>query len=225
MDIEEMHITFRTIGQQMGMQTIRAILPEDIDIYLNNSIITKVRSVVLENTTTQYNDKVTYQRNPISPINSIKTLYNYKNVSIVNGNGTRLTPYSIELEFDEEVMFYTALSIYYNSNNSFNCRLIEGDELQNTLNDYCNGSSWDYPVAEMKYKNAKMTVDIYTDNTNNIPNILGVRYINKPNKVKYSEIKEEQVNCNLPEHLHNEIITMAVREYFNSVGSTSQNPN
>jgi hypothetical protein len=32
MTIEEMHVTFRELAQQMGMQTVRAILPENIDI-------------------------------------------------------------------------------------------------------------------------------------------------------------------------------------------------
>ena len=38
MTIQEMHQLFRVVGQQMGMQTIRAILPEEIDVFLNMAI-------------------------------------------------------------------------------------------------------------------------------------------------------------------------------------------
>lgn len=224
MNIGEMHNVFRTIGQQQGMQTIRAILPEDIDIYLNNSIINTVRSIVLENTKTVYNNKVP-AHNAISPINSIRTLYESKKLNIDTGDGTRLTPYNVNLSFDDEVMFYTGLTVYYDNGKSFKCRLLEGEELENVLNDYCNNSSWDFPVADIRYGDTTMIVDVYTDNTNNVPNILGVRYIRKPNKVIFSEIENEWVNCDLPEHLHYGIITMAVAEYFKSVGSTSQSPN
>ena len=41
MNIAEMHNVFRTLGQQMGMQLNRGILPESIDIYLNEAIIEK----------------------------------------------------------------------------------------------------------------------------------------------------------------------------------------
>ncbi len=38
MDISEMHKMFRQYTQQMGMQNVRAILPEQIDLLINNSI-------------------------------------------------------------------------------------------------------------------------------------------------------------------------------------------
>ena len=44
MNIGEMHVTFRELAQQMGMQTVRAILMEDIDICLNAAIIEKARN-------------------------------------------------------------------------------------------------------------------------------------------------------------------------------------
>jgi hypothetical protein len=49
MNIGEMHVTFRELAQQMGMQTVRAILMEDIDICLNAAIIEKARNVIVEN--------------------------------------------------------------------------------------------------------------------------------------------------------------------------------
>ena len=46
MDIQEMHVAFRELAQQMGMQTTRAILIEDIDICLNFAITTKTRNIL-----------------------------------------------------------------------------------------------------------------------------------------------------------------------------------
>ena len=37
MTIAEMHVWFRQYAQQMGMQNVRAILPEQIDLLINNS--------------------------------------------------------------------------------------------------------------------------------------------------------------------------------------------
>ena len=75
MTIQEMHVLFRTLGQAMGLQLVRAILPESIDTYLNDAIVDTVRKIVLSNSTMQFQDKVTIQNDTISPINAIRTLY------------------------------------------------------------------------------------------------------------------------------------------------------
>ena len=76
MNIGEMHVTFRELAQQMGMQTVRAILMEDIDICLNAAIIEKARNVIVENVgPVPYNDKVARQNASISPVNALRTLY------------------------------------------------------------------------------------------------------------------------------------------------------
>ena len=74
MNIGEMHVTFRELAQQMGMQTVRAILMEDIDICLNAAIIEKARNVIVENVgPVPYNDKVARQNASISPVNALRT--------------------------------------------------------------------------------------------------------------------------------------------------------
>ena len=82
MTIQEMHQTFRVFAQQMGMQLVRAILPEEIDVYLNTAIVEKTREVILSNTVTAFSDRVSVQDNSISPINYIRTLY--KIIEIIN---------------------------------------------------------------------------------------------------------------------------------------------
>lgn len=225
MTVGEVHNMFRTYAQQQGMQTVRAILPEDIDIYVNTQIVNKVRSVVLENTMTSFNDKVSIQRNAISPINAIRTLYETKQITNISGDGKRLTPYNVNIDFDEEVMFYTGVVVYYPANKSYSCRLIEGESLEDTMNDYCNASAWDTPIADIRHKNSTMIVDIYTDNSNRMPNSVGIRFIKKPARIKFSENGQNDVHPDVPEHIMPDIILTAVNEFFKSVGSTSHNSN
>ena len=40
-----MHKMFRQYAQQMGMQNVRAILPEQIDLFINNSISDTINQV------------------------------------------------------------------------------------------------------------------------------------------------------------------------------------
>ena len=46
MNIADMHIMFRQLAQQMGMQNVRAILPEQIDLLLNTAIIDVVNEII-----------------------------------------------------------------------------------------------------------------------------------------------------------------------------------
>ena len=39
MNIPDMHVWFRQYAQQMGLQNVRAILPDQIDLVINTSII------------------------------------------------------------------------------------------------------------------------------------------------------------------------------------------
>ena len=48
MNIAEMHVWFRQYAQQMGMQNVRAILPEQIDVFINTSISDLVNQLVRE---------------------------------------------------------------------------------------------------------------------------------------------------------------------------------
>lgn len=221
MKIEEVHNMFRTYAQQMGMQTIRAILPESIDDYLNHSIVNKVRSIVLDNATTVYNDKVTQQRNPISPLNGVRTLYSKYYTESIKGNGTIGDPYTIEADIDDNVMFYTKVALQY-KDNKYGCRFINNDDLEDTLNDYCSRASSDAPIAVISYdEHNKIKLDVITEDSTSLPVGIEIRYIRKPAKVKYSEVPEECVDPDIPEHLIPDIVDMAVRDYFNSVGSTS----
>lgn len=47
MTVVEMHVMFRELAQQMGMQTVRAILSEDIDICLNIAVNDYIKKSLL----------------------------------------------------------------------------------------------------------------------------------------------------------------------------------
>lgn len=208
MDIKEMHNAFLVLGQQMGMQNMRNILPSEIDVFLNAAIIEEVRKAILSNVNTAFNDKVTIQKNTVSPINFIRTLYSYT-FKDVEGD---------QFDADDtDIMYYTSIFVKYEvTGKIYNCRLIEPDELANTLNDYCNGASFDYPIATLSRFGNTYRWTIYNNNEKTIIGVV-VNYIKYPDKVDYAN----NVSCDLPEYTHQQIVETAINKYFASVGSTT----
>ena len=74
MNIAQMHVAFRQYAQQMGMQNVRAILPEQIDVFLNQSITDTVNQLIRENIGVT-NDRVITDNSKIGQINAFRTLY------------------------------------------------------------------------------------------------------------------------------------------------------
>ena len=173
MNIQEMHNTFRTIGQQMGMQLIRGILPESIDVYLNDVIIEKTQVELLQGVRTALQDSVNTQASTMSPINAFRSLYrtaryalntedvNYDNKKVIyyNANngfhiinipvvGSEITVDTKEYKISP--MMFLGFSVEYDNTlrgNSIACRMIGSDVLETTLRDYCNGASKDSPIV------------------------------------------------------------------------------
>lgn len=81
MNIADMHINFREYAQQMGMQNVRAILPEQIDILINQSIMDTVNQLIRENIGVT-NDRVVTDNSKIGQINAFRTLYDVREVNI-----------------------------------------------------------------------------------------------------------------------------------------------
>lgn len=74
MNIAEMHVYFRQYAQQMGMQNVRAIIPEQIDILLNTAISDIINQIVKENVGIR-NDRAIIDTNKIGQINALRSLY------------------------------------------------------------------------------------------------------------------------------------------------------
>ncbi len=74
MTTSEMHVMFRQYAQQMGMQNVRAILPEQIDLLLNTSVMDVVNQIIKENIGIT-NDRVITDNSKIGQINALRSLY------------------------------------------------------------------------------------------------------------------------------------------------------
>ncbi len=77
MTISEMHVWFRQYAQQMGMQNVRAILPEQIDNLINTSIKDIIDEVINKSVGTT-NDRVITDNAKLANINALRTLYRVK---------------------------------------------------------------------------------------------------------------------------------------------------
>lgn len=74
MTIPEMHIMFRQLAQQMGMQNVRAIIPEQIDTLLNASISDKVNQLLREHIAAT-SDRVMTDNSKVGQANALRSLY------------------------------------------------------------------------------------------------------------------------------------------------------
>lgn len=74
MNIAEMHVWFRQYAQQMGLQNVRAILPEQIDLVINTSITDIVNQIITQNIGIT-NDRIITDNSKIGQINALRSLY------------------------------------------------------------------------------------------------------------------------------------------------------
>lgn len=224
MNIEEMHVTFRELAQQMGQETVRAILSEDIDICLNAAIISKARAVLQSNVGTVFKDKVARQNSAISPVNALRTLYKFNDIDSIDGYGTEVDPFTVDVSTDG-IMLFTGFAVSYNGNTIYDCRIIEVERLGQTLRDFCNRASKDAPIVTIFDNDNDIKVNLYTGRkTSAQPSLLRYYYIAEPAKVHYDEdVIEDNVDCDLPIYLHMEIVEDAVNYYLQSVGATKGN--
>lgn len=224
MDIVAMHKLFRLLGQEMGMEKVRSILPSSIDGYLQDAIQEQAVAIIRENVTTVYNDKIIVQDNFASPINGLSTLY--REIS-VNADSTYSSKFKIVADNLKDVMYFYGFSIKYDNTDRYrNCRIIENNKVELTLDDYCNRATHKYPVITVSSSNedsGSYSFDVYIG-TPNILDSLKIKYIKMPRVVKFvSETSPDNVDCDLPQHLHKSIVELAVTKFFNSVGSTTNN--
>lgn len=228
MNIEEMHVTFRELAQQMGIQTVRAILPENIDICLNIAIVDIVKEIIA--TTVGYhpqNDKITRNNAAVASINGLRTLYK-KNTIIANfqGEGSMMNPFTTDI-IDFSVMIYTGFKVSYDGKTLYDCRIIENEDLGQTIHDYCNRPTKEHPICNVYGKDNSIKIDFVTGaNTFAKPTHIQYLYIEQPVTVLYDEEDTtKNINCNLPIHLHQDVVKRAVDVYLRSIGAISKSKN
>ena len=265
MNIADMHIMFRQLAQQMGMQNVRAILPEQIDLLLNTAIIDVVNEIIKRNIAST-NDRVITDNSKIGQINALSTLYKNAEVQIYKYNGTEFTLNSgvnpiqtvmtTGFEFDitcnhkpqvektaipSDYMYICDFNINYYTSSSvgntriktdwFPVRIIDDIYVADALNDFILAPSFRSPIAHIvNREEGHIRIKIYIDRKKNnqsnipsgvIPSNLLVSYIAKPVTVKYAEdVGSVNVNCNLPEYLHGDIVKRAVDLYHASISGS-----
>lgn len=258
MTIEEMHVWFRQNAQQMGLQNVRAILPEQIDLLLNTSIYDTVNQIIQQNIGIT-NDRIITDNSKIGQINALRTLYKVTEVIIVPQKGMKLLPgdtlpftginssiyrYSGDIagfNLNAETKPFTYLylvdfSIEYGkprtdsiplddefTSNLYPVRLIDDAYLADSLNDFILRPRLRSPLAVIYNGKMDLYIDKSIDGKGTFAEGLKARnlrvsYIAKPAVVKYAaDIGGENVDCDLPEYLHNDICKHAIDLYRTSM--------
>ncbi len=265
MTTAEMHQMFRNYAQQMGMQNVRAILPSQIDILLNNSISDTVNQVIAQNIGNT-SDRVITDNSKLNQVNALKSLYkvwkgkvtlptpktNYiasyilplenfgiatedKEAKIKKGDNVYATPGSVDVGKPKKIeyFFLVDLSIDYVktlgsgsfNTNVFPIRLVDDQYLADVVNDFVMAPSLRSPVATIHDNNIELYIDKPDAATKSTPesytfgdglkvNEIRLSYIGKPGIVKFNEdIGGEDVDCELPESMHVDIVKHAVDLY------------
>lgn len=115
MTISEMHVWFRQYAQQMGMQNVRAILPEQIDNLINTATDDTVDEVVNHNVGTT-NARVITDNAKLANINALRTLYKVKTLPIGDSNPVSRygnNPFAFTSAAIGEVRYFVDFSIRY----------------------------------------------------------------------------------------------------------------
>ena len=201
MTISEMHVWFRQYAQQMGMQNVRAILPEQIDNLINTSIKDTIDEVINKSVGTT-NDRVITDNAKLANINALRTLYRVKTyqpripeqvgdeaLHFVNSfNNSCLSIKSSDIVTD--ALYYVDFSIKYQkpvtsgiSTNTtytrlFPIRIIDDSYLADVLNDWVLAPRLRTPVMVI-YKKEEESIDdtmfdIYLGENGNIAQNLAI---------------------------------------------------
>jgi len=217
-----MHVLFRTLGQQMGFQQIRGILPESIDTYLNLAIPKTAEAFIKSNVLSITPDVRTPQYSKISPINSIHTLYKTENISV---SGLSDSNNNLSVVLQNAPMIYTNFEVKYNEDeNYYDARFIEPERVSMTNKDYLNRASQEYPIITLFSGNTQnnITIALFTGGVNNKVSELRVQYIKMPATVVWNANVNSRVDCDLPEHLHKDVVELAVQLWMQTLSLTSQ---
>lgn len=183
MDISEMHQMFRQYAQQMGMQNVRAILPEQIDLLINNSISDTINQVITQNIGIT-NDRVISDASKLNQVNALKSLYKVWKGSIadVTIKGNEKTSYIISFQLplsnfkttgsytDDKnsstaisFLYVVDLSINYNKTNFvtniFPVRIVDDQFVADVVNDFVLAPKMRSPVASIHDNLIELYID------------------------------------------------------------------
>lgn len=183
MDISEMHKMFRQYAQQMGMQNVRVILPEQIDLLINNSISDTINQVITQNIGIT-NDRVISDASKLNQINALKSLYKVWKGSISEATveGKEKTNYIISFQLplinfkttgsytdDNDsstainFLYAVDLSINYKKTdfvtNVFPVRIVDDQFVADVVNDFVLAPKMRSPVASIHDNLIELYID------------------------------------------------------------------
>lgn len=119
MNTTEMHVWFRQYAQQMGMQNVRAILPEQIDVLINTSIRDTIDEIINANVGTT-NDRVITDNAKLANINALRTLYKVDTLDLYDVDTLeeyKNEPYMFTSERVQNAMYFVDFSVRYATDN------------------------------------------------------------------------------------------------------------
>ena len=245
MDIQEMHVMFRQYAQQMGMQNVRAILPEQIDLLINNSINDTINQIVTQNIGIT-NDRVITDNSKLNQVNALRSLYKvWKGaITLPTPNTNYIASYNLPLlgflpggtynsgnttkDLAIQYIYIVDLSINYSkdnfTSNIFPIRIVDDMYLADVVNDFLLAPKLRSPVASIHDDNIELYIDKpdkgrtpYTFDGMSVKE-LRLSYIAKPAVVKFlDDLGGTSVDCDLPEYLHVDIVKHAVELYRTAV--------
>ena len=221
MNISNMHIWFRQFAQQMGLQNVRGILSEQIDIVLNAAINDISNKIIKENliTTGKGNDN----NSKLSNINVFRKLYRTSEYDLTSNEyfhfdredsqvGKLTSTSLLQRELNNMFKIATASLNYKVTKNGFTgvstynplqfasdakttkqykVRFIDGTLLEDTLNDYHTKSKLYSPIINITNDDC---VELYIDSlVKNYNNYYTFKDSLVPYKFKVNYIKKPAV--------------------------------
>ena len=232
-----MHVYFRQYAQQMGMQNVRAIIPEQIDILINTAIVDMVNKIVRDNVGIR-NDRLVKDYSKIGNIDALRTLstnIEYECNNFRNTSNASISNMDLEFNHYNPMYILNCDIIYYDKDTNveslYPIRLIDSYELPTTINDPILKPKFSSPIG-IFYDNLRgfklylPKKDIIEHEREDGDNLLiygnyvvdvSIQYLSYPTKVDYAS----EIDCDLPESLHIDIIKYAVELYKLSVSKGS----
>lgn len=223
MNVYEMHVLFRTLTQQQGLQRVRAILPETIDTFLQQGIIHIVQTELQVGANKVFKENVASQQAKVSLHNALSTLVSNTVIDI------NLSGEFINLDKDiPNILYLTDFAISKDNRIFVKCRWIENDRLEDTMNDYCNRDSERNPIVTVTSTNdigrgePYRLCSLFTGGNNHKFKHLRVGYVRTPATVHLvGKDSPMNVDCDLPAYLHTNVVETAMELFMLSLGLTS----
>ena len=221
MTIDRMHILFRQFAQQMGLQNVRGILPEQIDMLINASISDYVNQTVGSHLGLT-SDKAIVDNAKVGQFNALKTLYKRYNILITEDFVSFIHKIVVPKEQDENyqdtdvkipVWYFNSVSVVYDKGAEYKVRIVDEEKLSTTLHDALLKPTVLSPVGV--WVNDELCI-YFGDSPKTANNRLKdeeiklerivVSYIKSPKEVSISN----HIDCDLPEYTHEDIVKHAV---------------